>query len=199
MAEETLKLYQLGTFAVGNRLLDPDERTVQARTRALEHAHVGSPRLPGLRGGARRALRPRRGDARDGRQADRRERDRLPRGLLHALSGVVVAASLAPLAVRERAGGRRRDRGRAEGQGPHRHPRRRAGRRRRDARHRLRLPLRHVRAERRRALRLLRQRGVHEHRRAALERDATCRADGQHEAGRRRAGERVRPGQERRR
>jgi pyruvate ferredoxin oxidoreductase beta subunit len=32
MAEETIKLYQLGTFAVGNRLLDPDERTVQART-----------------------------------------------------------------------------------------------------------------------------------------------------------------------
>ena len=32
MAEETLKLYQLGTFAVGNRLLDPDERSVQART-----------------------------------------------------------------------------------------------------------------------------------------------------------------------
>ena len=32
MAEETLKLYQLGTFAVGNRLLDPDERTVQARS-----------------------------------------------------------------------------------------------------------------------------------------------------------------------
>jgi len=32
MAEEKLKLYQLGTFAVGNRLLDPDERTVQART-----------------------------------------------------------------------------------------------------------------------------------------------------------------------
>jgi pyruvate ferredoxin oxidoreductase beta subunit len=32
MADEKLKLYQLGTFAVGNRLLDPDERTVQART-----------------------------------------------------------------------------------------------------------------------------------------------------------------------
>ena len=32
MPEEKLKLYQLGTFAVGNRLLDPDERTVQART-----------------------------------------------------------------------------------------------------------------------------------------------------------------------
>jgi pyruvate ferredoxin oxidoreductase beta subunit len=31
MTEETIKLYQLGTFAVGNRLLDPDERTVQSR------------------------------------------------------------------------------------------------------------------------------------------------------------------------
>jgi pyruvate ferredoxin oxidoreductase beta subunit len=27
-----LKLYQVGTFAVGNRLLDPDQRTVQSRT-----------------------------------------------------------------------------------------------------------------------------------------------------------------------
>ena len=32
MPEERIKLYQLGTFAVGNRLLDPEERTVQART-----------------------------------------------------------------------------------------------------------------------------------------------------------------------
>jgi pyruvate ferredoxin oxidoreductase beta subunit len=32
MATQQLKLYQVGTFAVGNRLLDPDERTVQART-----------------------------------------------------------------------------------------------------------------------------------------------------------------------
>ena len=32
MGEQTIKLYQVGTFAVGNRLLDPDERTVQART-----------------------------------------------------------------------------------------------------------------------------------------------------------------------
>jgi pyruvate ferredoxin oxidoreductase beta subunit len=32
MPEERIKLYQLGTFAVGNRLLDPDERTVQARS-----------------------------------------------------------------------------------------------------------------------------------------------------------------------
>ena len=56
--------------------------------------------------------------------------------------------------------------------GPHRRARHRAGRRRRHDRHRLRLPVRHVRAQRRRALHLLRQRGVHEHRRAALERDA---------------------------
>jgi pyruvate ferredoxin oxidoreductase beta subunit len=30
--KEKIKLYQVGTFAVGNRLLDPSERTVQART-----------------------------------------------------------------------------------------------------------------------------------------------------------------------
>ena len=32
MPAERIKLYQLGTFAVGNRLLDPDERTVQSRS-----------------------------------------------------------------------------------------------------------------------------------------------------------------------
>ena len=52
----------------------------------------------------------------------------------------------------------------------------RPGRRRRHRRHRLRLPVGHVRAQRRRALRLLRQRGLHEHRRAALRRDAARRA-----------------------
>ncbi len=31
MPYKELKMYQVGTFAVGNRLLDPDERTVQAR------------------------------------------------------------------------------------------------------------------------------------------------------------------------
>ncbi|HEY4621626.1 MAG TPA: thiamine pyrophosphate-dependent enzyme [Gaiellaceae bacterium] len=31
MATQPVKLYQVGTFAVGNRLLSPDERTVQAR------------------------------------------------------------------------------------------------------------------------------------------------------------------------
>jgi len=32
METQPIKLYQVGTFAVGNRLLSPDERTVQART-----------------------------------------------------------------------------------------------------------------------------------------------------------------------
>src|SRR4051812_37376924 len=32
MAEQQIKFYQAGSFAVGNRLLDPEERTVQART-----------------------------------------------------------------------------------------------------------------------------------------------------------------------
>ena len=100
MAEEKLKLYQLGTFAVGNRLVDPDERTVQARTERSNTLTSGH-RAPGLRGGARRAVRPRCGDARDGRQADCRERDRLPRGLLDAVPGIVVAAPLAALPVRD--------------------------------------------------------------------------------------------------
>ena len=108
-----------------------------------------------------------------------------------------MAASLAPLPVRECAGGRHRDRRCPEGQGPHRRPRGRTGRRRRHARHRVRLPVRNVRAERRRALRLLRQRGVHEHGRAALRRDTARRAHGEHEARGRRAGKRLRPGEER--
>jgi pyruvate ferredoxin oxidoreductase beta subunit len=42
MATRQLKLYQLGTFAVGNRLLSPDERTVQAqfeRSNTLTSGH----------------------------------------------------------------------------------------------------------------------------------------------------------------
>jgi len=42
MATQPLKLYQVGTFAVGNRLLSPDERTVQAgleRSNALTSGH----------------------------------------------------------------------------------------------------------------------------------------------------------------
>ena len=32
MPYQDVKLYQTGTFAVGNRLLDPEQRAVQART-----------------------------------------------------------------------------------------------------------------------------------------------------------------------
>src|SRR6186713_796199 len=42
MSAEKLKLYQVGTFAVGNRLLDPEQRTVQAdpeRANALTSGH----------------------------------------------------------------------------------------------------------------------------------------------------------------
>ena len=103
----------------------------------------------------------RRRDARDRRQAWSRSN---ATGCLEVFSTpypeIVVAAAVAALAVRQRAGGRHRRRGRAEGQGPRRHPRGRPGRRRRHRRHRLRLPVRHVRAQRRRALRLLRQRGA---------------------------------------
>ena len=59
------------------------------------------------------------------------------------------------------------------------------------------MPVGHVRAQRRRALRLLRQRGLHEHRRAALRRDPAGRADREHQGARRRARQRLRPGQER--
>ena len=85
MPYQPVKFYQSGSFAVGNRLLDPEQRTVQSDPRALEHAHLGAPRLPGLRRGARRALRARRRDARHRRPAGRRQRDRLPGGLLDAV------------------------------------------------------------------------------------------------------------------
>ena len=85
------------------------------RTNSL---NSGPPRLPGLRRGARRALRDRRGDARDEEPADRRQRDRLPRGVLDAVSGDVVADPVDPLAVRQRRRGRLGRRRGAAGQGP---------------------------------------------------------------------------------
>ena len=64
MKAPTIRFYQTGSFAVGNRLLDPEQRSVQADERAHELDHLRPPRLPGLRRGARRALRARRRDAR---------------------------------------------------------------------------------------------------------------------------------------
>ena len=85
-------------------------------------------------------------------------------------------------AVRQCGGGRDRRRGGDAGEGTRRGAHHRPGRRRRHHRHRLRLPVRHVRAQRRRALHLLRQRRLHEHRRAALLGDAAGRAH-RHDAG----------------
>jgi pyruvate ferredoxin oxidoreductase beta subunit len=93
--------YQTGSFAVGNRLLDPSSARAGRRS-AHQLAHLRPPRLPGLRRGARRPLRARRRDARHRRAADRRQRDRLPRGVLHALPGDLVADPVDPLAVRQR-------------------------------------------------------------------------------------------------
>ncbi len=196
MSFQPVKFYQTGTFTVGNRLLAPEDPLGAGEHAAHQLAQLRAPRLPGMRRGARRALRDRRGDARHQQPADRGQRHRLPGGVLDAVSRDVLADSLDPFAVRQRGGGGHRHRGGAEGEGQVRRARDRAGRRRRHHRHRLRLPVGDVRAQRRRALHLLRQRGVHEHGRAALVGHA---ARGAHRDDSRRgrcAGQRVRPGQE---
>ena len=131
MPYQEIKLYQTGTLRGGQPPARSRPALRAGADGALEHAHVGPPGLPGLRRGARRALRARRGDARHRRARDRRQRDRLPRGVLDAVPRVVMAAPLDPLPVRQRAGGGDRDRCRAEGEGPHRRAGRRPGRRRR--------------------------------------------------------------------
>ena len=40
MPYQELKMYQAGTYVVGNRLLDPEERSVQANARPLQRAHL---------------------------------------------------------------------------------------------------------------------------------------------------------------
>ena len=178
---QEIKLYQVGTFVAGNRLLDLELRSVQAhgdRSNSITSGHracQGCGEVLGARYVLDAAMRATDGDT------GRRERHRLPRGLLDAVPGVVVADPVAALALRQRPRGRRRDGGRPAGPGPRRHPGRRPGRRRRHRRHRLRLPVGHVRAQRRRAVRLLRQPGLHEHRRAALRRDPGRRAHREHQ------------------
>ena len=90
-ATQKLHFYQKGTFTVGNRLVSEARALGAGLDRPLQRAHLRPPRLPGLRRGARRALRHRCGDAGDRRPPDRRQRHRLPRSLHHALSGDVVA------------------------------------------------------------------------------------------------------------
>ena len=113
MAYQEIKLYQTGTFVAGNRLLDPEQRSVQARmgrSNSLTSGHracQGCGEALGARYVLDAAMR-----ATDGKHG-RGELDRLPRGLLDAVPRVVVAAALAALALRQRAGRRRRRRGRA--------------------------------------------------------------------------------------
>ena len=107
-----------------------------------------------------------------------------------------MADRVVALVVRQRPGcgvGRGR---RASGQGPDGDEGDRAGRRRRDGRYRVRVSLGHVRAQRRRPVHLLRQRGLHEHRGAAVGGDPAGGADGDDRGGRSPPGELVRAGQE---
>ena len=173
----------------GTRHRDPSDRTgISLRQPAAGFARPRRRRaiagrinlLRRLRRGTGRAARDRRRDARIRQPADHRQRHRLPRGVLDALSGRACAVAVDSLAVRQRRGGRDGGcRGPAH-QGEGRRARRRAGRRRRHCGHRFRLPVGDVRAQRRRALHLLRQRGLHELRRAALERDAAGGPHGDH-------------------
>ncbi len=118
MAEQRSSSSRPGASRSATACSIPSSARCSPRHGPLEHAHLRPPRLPGLRRGARRPLRARRGDAGERRPADRGQRDRLPRGVLDPLPRELVAAALDPLAVRQRAGGGDRRRRRAEGQGP---------------------------------------------------------------------------------
>ena len=146
MATQQIKLYQVGTFAVGNRLLSPDERTVQARmerSNTLTSGHracQGCGEALGARYVLDAAMR-----ATEGRLIAANATGclevfstpypesswQLP--WLHSLfanAPAVASGIAAALKVK----------------GTDRHPGHRPGRRRRDDGHRLRLPLRDVRA-----------------------------------------------------
>ena len=195
MAAQRVKFYQTGSFAVGNRLLEADQRTVQAdpcRTNSLTSGHRACQGC-GEALGARYAL-----DAAM-RAASGRVVTVNATGCLEVFSTPypesIVADRVAALPLRQRARGRHRRRGGAEGPGSHRRTGGGSGRRRRHRRHRIRLPVGHVRAQRRRAVHLLRQPGVHEHRGAAVGGDATGRTHRHHTRRRAGAGQRVRSGQ----
>ena len=86
MPYQQIKFYQVGSFVAGNRLLGPDERSVQARMERSNTLTSGHRACQGCGEalGARYAL-----DAAmraTERAADRRQRDGLPGGLLHAVS-----------------------------------------------------------------------------------------------------------------
>ena len=67
MPHQPIKFFQVGSFAAGNRLLDPEQRSVQARSRALEHA--SPPVTAPARAAARRSARATRSTLRCARPA----------------------------------------------------------------------------------------------------------------------------------
>ncbi len=172
---QDVKFYQTGTFTVGNRLLGENERAVQAnmqRTNSLNSGHracQGCGEALGARYAIDAAMRAAGNQLVAVNATGCLEVFSTPYPesswqipWIHSLFGNAAAVA-SGVAAALRVTGRTA------------HPRRRAGRRRRHHGHRLRLPVRHVRAQRRRSLHLLRQRGVHEHRRAALQRHAARR------------------------
>ena len=165
-----VRFYQVGSFAVGNRLVDPEDRSVQSdpgRTNSLTSGHracQGCGEALGARYTLDAAMR-----ATSGRMVAV-ERDGMPGSVLHPVPRDIVADRLAALAVRQRSGRCYRCRSRPTGQGTSRRSCGRSSRRRRHLRHRPAGPLRRGRPQRGHPLRLLRQRGVHEHRRPAQRR-----------------------------
>ena len=67
MAEQQIKGYQAGTFVVGNRLLDPEQRSVQAR---MERSNTLTSGHRACRAAARRSARATRSMPRCGRRED---------------------------------------------------------------------------------------------------------------------------------
>ena len=178
-ARQKLKFYQKGTFTVGNRLVSEDERSVQAseeRSNALTSGHRACQGC-GEALGARYAI-----------DAAMRATDNdliavNATGCLEVFTTPYPETSwqlpwLHSL-VRQCGGGGDRRRGGDAGE-EEKHPGDRPGRRRRHHRHRLPMPFGHVRAQRRRALHLLRQRRLYEHRRPALIRHAAGGAHSDH-------------------
>jgi len=156
MSYQPIRFYQTGTFTVGNRLLPTS--SVGAADMPAPTRSTPDTAPAGLRRGARRAVCDRRGHGGDespARGCDATAASRCSR----RRTGDLLAESVDPLAVRQRGAvatgiaAAMRVKGRETA-------RRRAGR---DAHHghRLWLPVGDVRAQRRRALHLLRQRGVH--------------------------------------
>ena len=148
MTAPAISFYQTGSFAVGNRLLDPEQRSVQAgdeRTNSITCGHracQGCGEALGARYALDAAMR-----ATGGRMIAANAT-----GCLEVFSTpypeTLVADPVDPLAVRQRARRLDRHRRRAARQGPRGRPRRRPGRRRRHRRYRLGVPVGDVRAQR---------------------------------------------------